>query len=58
MVRDLARNRSQHPIPRIVLNVMRHKPTGYPMVLATPTVLATPGDFGGIAAREPAAGSR
>lgn len=36
MVCSLIRNDSQHPVPRIVLNLMRQKPTDYPMILATP----------------------
>ena len=40
MVCSLIRTDAQHPVPHIVLNLIRQKPTDYPMILATPA------DFG------------
>ena len=40
MVCSLIRTNAQHPVPRIILNLIRQKPTDYPMILATPA------DFG------------
>ena len=36
MVCSLIRNSSRHPVPRIVLNLMRQKPADYPAILANP----------------------
>ena len=46
MVCSLIRSNSQHPVPRIVLDLIRQKPTDHPMILATPA------DFGLRAARD------
>ena len=40
MVCGLIRTNAQHPVPRIVLHLIRQRPTDYPMILATPA------DFG------------
>ena len=40
MVCSLIRTTSRQPVPRIILDLIRQKPTDYPMVLATPA------DFG------------